>query len=68
MTDATIVELENQHTVSEAPPFALFGLSGTALLAACGGGGGTSTTAAIAIHVAADAGVIEAFFNEPTRE
>jgi uncharacterized protein (DUF1800 family) len=47
MTDATIVELENQHTVSEAPPFALFGLSGTALLAACGGGGGTSTTAAI---------------------
>ena len=47
MTDATIVELENQQTASRAPPLAVLGLSGTALLAACGGGGGTSTTAAI---------------------
>ena len=47
MTDATIVELENQQTASRAPPLAALGLSGTALLAACGGGGGTSTTAAI---------------------
>ena len=47
MTDARIVELENQQTASRAPPLAVLGLSGTALLAACGGGGGTSTTAAI---------------------
>ena len=47
MTDATIVELENQQTASRAPPLAVLGLSGTTLLAACGGGGGTSTTAAI---------------------
>ena len=47
MTDARIVELENQQTASRAPPLAVLGLSGTTLLAACGGGGGTSTTAAI---------------------
>ncbi len=47
MTDARIVELENQQTASRAPPLAVLGLSGAALLAACGGGGGTSTTAAI---------------------
>ena len=48
MTAATIVELESQHTESEASPLAVLGLSGTALLTACGGGGGdaTSTTPA----------------------
>ena len=44
MTAETIVELESQHTVSEASPRAVLGLSGTALLAACGGGGGDSTS------------------------
>ena len=48
MTAATIVELESQHTVSEASPLAVLGLSGTVLLTACGGGGETSTTTAIA--------------------
>jgi uncharacterized protein (DUF1800 family) len=45
MSAATIVELESQHTASEASPLAVLGLSGTALLTACGGGGsdGSST-------------------------
>ena len=44
MTAATIVELESQHTASEASPLAVLGLSGTALLTACGGGGEGSTS------------------------
>ncbi|MEY4153803.1 MAG: hypothetical protein RLZZ278_651, partial [Pseudomonadota bacterium] len=48
MTAATIVERQSQHTVSEAPPLAVLGLSGTAALTACGGGGDTPTTPAIA--------------------
>jgi len=47
MTAARIVETESQHTdqltIPKASPSSVLGLSGAALLSACGGGGDTST-------------------------